>query len=313
MDPSVLPRGLIADLITPLRDDRSVDREGLKRLVMRLRPHVQALLVGSPYGGEGLHLTSAQRLDLVEGILELPHGPIPLLVWVTAPSEAETRGILKELRQMAQHSESAGSLAWVNLPLYYHSNRGLADHYRDLVAEMPWPALLHNDPRLIRTRDRPLKRANIRTRILGELSRLPAVAGIIFSGSLQRAHNYRRATGRPDFRIYDGEESRFLRTPSMSGVVSVGANLVPAGWARLTRSCLGMGGSVSAPDSLHQIWHTGRTLLDLAEKLRDTPAQTIKGLLYQAGVIETPVCFSASGRPPDITAISDLLRQISAL
>lgn len=310
MDTSVLPRGLIADLITPLKADCSVDREGLKRLVGRLRPHVQALLVGSPYGGEGLHLTPDQRLDLVEAVLGLPRGPMPLLVWVTGRSEPETRGTLRELQRMARTAEEAGPVGWVNLPLYYHSNRGLAEHYRDLTGEIHAPTLLHNDPRLIKALERPLKRTSIRTHILAELSRLPLVAGIIFFGSLQRAHHYQRAARRPGFRIYDGEERRFLDTPSRSGVLSVGANLAPSAWAHLTRSSLAMGDPVPAPDSLEQTWRIGRALRDLAEALPVNPAPAVKELLFQAGIIETSTCVSAPGRPPEAPMIRDLLRRV---
>ena len=45
-----------------------------------------------------------------------------------------------------------------------------------------------------------------------------------------------RPKGRSPFRIYDHSEKSFLHHPSMSGVVSVGANLSPLAWQRITLS-----------------------------------------------------------------------------
>ena len=106
----------------------------------------------------------------------------------------------------------------MDAPLYYHSNRGLPAHYQNLASLVHEPFILYNDPALVKTLPGTLKRRNIRTAVLKELSVLNAMVGLIFLGPLDRAYHYRKACrGRKRFRIYDGDETRFLDHPSMSG------------------------------------------------------------------------------------------------
>jgi len=158
------------------------------------------------------------------------------------------------LGKIARKAVSSG---WTR-PLSYHSNRGLPDYYRELQTIVTVPLVLHNDPGCVHI-TRTFKRHNIRTAVLKELVRIEGIAGLIFSGSLERAHHYQRACrGRKDFRIYDGDEKRFLEHPSMGGVVSVGANLAPGAWERITQSSIQLHAHrENYPDRLQQIWESG--------------------------------------------------------
>jgi hypothetical protein len=84
MEALIAPRGLIVDLITPLKNDRSIDGRGLERLLDRITPHAQAILLAGPGGGEGKNLELGQRLELVEKSLrslkDIYHQmPVPIL------------------------------------------------------------------------------------------------------------------------------------------------------------------------------------------------------------------------------------------
>jgi dihydrodipicolinate synthase/N-acetylneuraminate lyase len=150
--------------------------------------------------------------------------------------------------------------------------------------------VLHNDPKFIRRLRRPLKRNNIRTSIMKDLCTIEGIRGLIFSGPLERAYNYQKAVRtRPEFRIYDGEESRFLSHPSMSGVVSIGANLAPKAWQRIAESTINPGSDRGEyPDRLQQIWETGRYVSDLMRLYQQNPVPLIKKRLSEMGIIEGP-------------------------
>jgi dihydrodipicolinate synthase/N-acetylneuraminate lyase len=154
----------------------------------------------------------------------------------------------------------------------------------------PW--LLHNDPGLIDRLARSFKRNNIRTAVLQEILGIEEIQGLLYSGSLDRAGNYQKATrARPDFRIYDGDERRFLTHPSLSGVVSAGANLSPKAWHKITEASLGLSDArEDYPDRLQQIWNTGQYLRTLLDLYRSQPVQIIKQVLSEAGIIESPKC-----------------------
>ena len=292
MEAPAAPKGLIVDLITPLMTDGTVDGRGLARHLERISPHVQAIVLGSLRAGEGKNLSPEQRSHLLEKALVVIRGRLPLMIWVTGESEEKTRENLISLKKILGKRKYMGKVFWVDAPLYYHSNRGLPAYYRDLASMVNDPFILYNDPGLIKTLSGTLKRNNIRTAIVKELSALDTIVGLIFLGSLDRAYNYRKACrGRRHFQIYDGDETQFLDHPSMSGVLSVGANLTPKGWHRITRSSLQLSGTRRIyPDRIQQVWELGLYLRDLQDVYRSLPGPIVKGVLSDLGVIKTPAC-----------------------
>jgi dihydrodipicolinate synthase/N-acetylneuraminate lyase len=289
MGHSSAPRGLIVDLITPLKQNGEIDGRGLGQHLDRILPHVHAVFIASPYAGEGIHLSAAQREDLLDKSLVVVRSQLPLLVWITQETEDKTKETLLLLRKRLDARRYDGPVLWVDTPLYYHSNRGLHLHYRNLCTLAKGSWVLHNDPDLIVPLGRSFKRNNIRTAILKDLARIEEIQGLVFSGSLERANNYQRAVRRkPEFRIYDGHEPHFLKHPSMSGVLSAGANLAPKAWRKLTDACLTPPDSrQDYPDQVHQIWETGAYLQKLLEAYQPHPAPAIKEVLSKMGVIES--------------------------
>jgi dihydrodipicolinate synthase/N-acetylneuraminate lyase len=286
------PRGLIVDLITPLKQNGDLDGRSLGRQLGRVLPYVQAVLIAGPCLGEGGNLSAVQRAELMEKTLVVIKGQVPVLVWITQDTEQKTRDTLALLSNALKTKEYKGQVCWLDTPLYYHSNRGLVSYYRSLTTLTRESWLLHNDPGLIDRPDRSFKRNNIRTAVLKEILGIEEIQGLLYSGSLDRAGNYQKATrARPDFRIYDGDEMRFLTHPSLSGVVSAGANLSPKAWSRITEASLGLSDTrEDYPDRLQQIWKTGQYLRTLLDLYRSQPVQVIKQVLSDAGIIESPRC-----------------------
>jgi dihydrodipicolinate synthase/N-acetylneuraminate lyase len=287
------PRGLTVDLVTPLKHNGDIDGRSLGRLLDRVLPHVQAVLIAGPGMGEGEHLSSRQRQELMEKTLVVVRGRVTVLVWITQDSEQETRETLGLLSKRLKTKKCKDPVCWLDTPLYYHSNRGLVSYYRDLTTLTREPWLLHNDPGLIDRLDRSLKRNNIRTSILKDILGIEEIQGLLYQGSLDRAGNYQKAArSRADFRIYDGDELRFLTHPSLSGVVSAGANLSPKAWNKITEASLGLSDARGDyPDRLQQIWKTGRYLRTLLDLYSSQSVQIIKQVLSESGIIESPTCF----------------------
>ena len=121
---------------------------------------------------------------------------------------------------------------------------------------------------------------------------------------LDRAQNYSKAVRwRPEFRIYDGDEASFLKHPSLSGVVSAGANLAPKVWQRITNSSLNLTGDrPDYPDHLHQILEAGEYLRDLLGLYRARPVPLVKKILADMGVIESPALLGATEVPEKAAA-----------
>ena len=249
------PRGLIVDLVTPLKLNGDIDGRSLGKHLDRVLPHAQAVLIAGPYMGEGGNLTARQREDLMEKTLVVVRGQVPVLVWITQDTEEKTRETLGLLSKRLKTRKYSGQVCWLDTPLYYHSNRGLVSHYRNLTTLTREAWILHNDPGLIDRMARPFKRNNIRTAILKEILAIDEIQGLLYLGTLDRAGNYEKATrARSDFNIYDGDELRFLTHPSLSGVISAGANLSPKAWSKITDASLGLSDNrEDYPDRLQQI------------------------------------------------------------
>jgi dihydrodipicolinate synthase/N-acetylneuraminate lyase len=286
------PRGLIVDLITPLKKRGDIDGRGLGKHLDKVLPYVQGLLLASPHIGEGKNLDSEQRDELLEKALVVVRGRVPVLVWITQNSEEKTRETLLLLEKRLERRKYTGQVFWIDTPLYYHSNRGLPIHYQNMSSMVREPFVLHNDPELIKQIASTFKRTNIRTSILKELARIHSILGLVFVGSLDRARNYQKAVRlRSNFRIYDGDESHFLTHPSLSGVVSVGANLAPRAWQKITASSLNLSGyQKEYPDHLQQIWELGGYLRNLREIYQNNSVPLIKQILSDKGIIEGPTC-----------------------
>jgi len=312
MEASRLPRGLILDLITPLTSGGGIDGRGLGRQLDRVLPHVQALLISSPYMGEGNLLGTEQREELFEKSLVVVRGRAPIFMWISRETDEKTRETLLSLKKIMEIRKYKGPVFWVDTPLYYHSNRGLHRHYEDMISLVEGPFILHNDPDLINSIGTPFKRKNIRTGILKELSLINGIKGLIFFGPLDRAYYYQKAVrARTDFRIYDGDESYFLRHPSLSGVISRGANLAPRAWQKITSSSLNLKDSQrDYPDYLKQVLEAGRYLNNLKDIYAGHGPSFLKLVLKDMGVIEEAVLDNGLGDiSGEVKAVRELMEK----
>jgi len=303
---------LIVDLLTPTKPDGKIDGRSLGRYLDHLMPHVQGFFLGGPYLGGGGGLSPDQYEELLEKTLVVVRGRVPVFIWFSRETEDQSSELLSRLEKRLVDKQYDGPIYWVDAPLLYHSNRGLPYLYRKYASLVRGNFFLHNDPELVKTVSGPLKRTNIRTSILKELGLNKRISGLIFSGTLDRSYNYQRAVReREDFRLYDGDEARFLNFPNRSGVVSQGANLAPATWARITGSSLQTDNrSGDYPDSLRQLWELGQFLEDLREAYVTYGSVVIRQVLNKKGYIEAMEETGGIDRSRDpVVKVMDLLER----
>lgn len=290
------PKGLIVDLITPLNDRGGIDRRGLHSLLEKVLPHADAVLLASAQMGEGRGLSVELKADLLEKAITIIKDKAPIFFWISEESIEGTKQSLALLEDLLDSCNYNGMVFWLDSPLFYHSNRGLYEYYKDLTLNARYPFILYNDPELIRILERPFKRCNIRTSILKNLSRIEKIKALIFRGSLTRANNYQKAlSSRPDFRVYDGDETRFLEYPSLSGILSIGANIAPGIWGTITKASLGMQEEEKEKrDYLNQLFQMGNLLKDLIHIYQRNPVWIIKRALFDLNIIRSAACTAAT-------------------
>jgi 4-hydroxy-tetrahydrodipicolinate synthase len=275
---------LITALITPLNLQGGLDWASLNGLIEFLLPFSDGLLIGEPLVGEGLLLPEKMRRELFQGCLEAVGGRKPLFLCPTAQTSEET------LNHVAVGAQDIGGLPgnplvfWVDLPLWHHSNRKLPQFYEEWGRRSPSPIVLYNHPLLISSLNRSLKHKNIRTAIVKKLSENEQIVGLVQAGDFQRTLHYQRAVRRRrEFRIYDGDEMNFLNQPSASGVLSWGANLLPAEWQEIVRGALT---PTEDPAKGLMLFKESQKLRGLCGAMGLNPAASLKYALHRLGRIQ---------------------------
>lgn len=304
-----LPRGLVADLVTPL-DAAGPDIEAFTWLVRRVSRHVSAVLAGGSRAGEGLELSRQQRLALFRAASRSA-GDTPLIFEITAPTLEETLALAEgaEKRLKGHHAPVFFALT----PLLFYSNRDLPGLAAELGRLTRRPLVLINDPGLTGSQAPLLKHKNIRTQVVKKLAGVGQVAGLIYQAQAQRSANYQRAVrARPDFRLFEASEREFMARPSSSGLVSAGACLMPQAWADLVASSINnFEGERLGFNRLSGIWEAAAMAGRLAAFYQGREPLVIKGLLHRLGRIPSPRA-AALGRltPPEEENLARLAQQL---
>jgi len=305
------PEGLIIDLVTPLTGAGSLDVAGVDRLAARVLPAADALLAGSPLAGEALDLPLEIRKELFAHLLPLVGGMVPLILGITGQSYEETRNLAVWVLEEARRRRYPGPLFLADLPLWYHSNRGLPLSCQTLMAELPLPLILLNLPRVVRRRGVRFKHLNIRTQVFKKAASLPEVRGLIYQGEMGRFLHYHHAAGaRPGFAFYETDEARFLTRPGAWGVVSAGAQLLPGTWQRVARACLHPEDAADDPPRRYELWELSNRLQQVYQLSQGSPVALWKQALSVKGVLSSPAAApNAPQAAPD--AVEKLLELLA--
>jgi dihydrodipicolinate synthase/N-acetylneuraminate lyase len=306
------PRGLVVELITPLSADGRLDGEGFTGLVQRLSGSADAILVAGPGAGEGLELSGPLRQELFAVALRATADRVPVFLGITGASWEETLESAQAAQELCHRLAPAAPVFLADLPLWYHSNRGLPQACQDLLAGLDLPLVVMNLPGLIARRGPVFKRRNIRTQVFKKLLPTPGLAGLIYQGEMRRFLNYHHAAAtRPGFAFYDADEASFLTRPGAWGVVSPGAQLVPSSWQQVTRLCLGVEEADPDQERRFQLWELSRRLVDMAKIYAPNQAALLKAVLASQGVIASPA--TAPGTPPaDAAQLRAMLRAVNS-
>lgn len=205
-------------MVTPLKNNETLDIEGLERLVEHiLAGHVHGLfLLGTT--GEAPDLSYDLRHELVKRVCKQVDGRVPVLVGVTDT-------VFSESLSLAQTAADAGAAAVVAAPPYYFTpgQPELIDYYTHLANRLPLPLFLYNMPSHTKVMIDP--------NTVQRLSENDNIAGLKDSSSnIVYFNKVRHILGeRQDFSVLIGPEEALGEVVLMGadGGVCGGANLFP--------------------------------------------------------------------------------------
>lgn len=211
-------KGIIPPMITPLKGDDELDREGTVRLTERLiAGGVHAVfLLGTT--GEAQSLTYRLRYEFVELVFKQIAGRIPVLVGVTDTC-------MEESIRLAHHARACGAVGVVAAAPYYFapSQQELIEHFTALADASPLPVYLYNMPSHVKVFLEP--------KTVKTLAEHPNIAGLKDSSANMNYFQTLLYTlgERDDFALYVGPEELTGESVLMGadGGINGGANMFP--------------------------------------------------------------------------------------
>ena len=214
-------------LVTPFRQDQSLDEDALRRLVHRQIEAGIHFLVPCGTTGENPTLTRQEHLRVVEITLGEAKGKVPVLAGCGGNNTSEVAALARDL-------EALGADGLLVVTPYYNKPTpdGLFEHYRAISQVTRLPIVVYNVPG--RTG------LNVEPATLARLATLETVIGVKeASGNISQMANIFQLVPK-DFAVLSGDDAITLPLIALGGVgiISVVSNQVPYAMARLTSLCL---------------------------------------------------------------------------
>lgn len=216
-------KGSITALVTPFKDDGSVDFETLAALVeWQIESGIDGLV---PCGttGESPTLSHEEHEAVVAAVVAAVRKRIPVLAGAGSNATAESL-------RLVRHAEKVGADGVLVITPYYNrpTQAGLVAHYRTIAAATRLPIVVYNVPG--RTG------INILPETLARLAEIETIVGVKeASGSLDQVSAILNSC---NLDVLSGDDG--LTLPIMAvggcGVISVVANAAPRKMVALTRA-----------------------------------------------------------------------------
>ncbi|KGJ03115.1 4-hydroxy-tetrahydrodipicolinate synthase [Paracoccus sphaerophysae] len=220
-------QGSLPALVTPLREDGEIDWPALERLVDWHIDQGSNGLVPVGTTGESPTLTHAEHEAVVEAVVRVAAGRIPVMAGAGSNNTREAIGL-------AQHACKVGADGLLVVTPYYNkpTQEGLIAHYTAVHDATDKPIIIYNIP------GRSV--VDMTPETMGELAKLPRIAGVKdATGKLERVCCQRITCG-TDFVQLSGEDATAHGFNAQGGVgcISVTANVAPQLCAQMQAACL---------------------------------------------------------------------------
>ena len=221
-------QGLGVALVTPFRQDKSIDFEALGRVIEHQIAGGADFLVVLGTTGETPALFPEEKQQIKDFVREKLAGRLPLVLGVGGNN---TMALVRELKT----GDYAGFKAILSVVPYYNkpSQQGIFEHYMAIAEASPLPVILYNVPGrtgVNMTAETTLRLARANDRIIGVKEA---------SGKFDQIEEIIK--NKPeDFTVISGDDSITypLMTLGAKGVISVIGNAFPREFGRMVRLCL---------------------------------------------------------------------------
>ncbi len=262
-------RGCGTALVTPFRQDGSIDEAALRNLVAWQVESGIDFLVPCGTTGETPTLSHDEWLQVIAITVEVVAGRCPIVAGATSNSTQDAVAKAKELAALPGVNGILTASPYYNKP----TQEGQYRHFRAIAEAVDKPIILYNVPG--RTG------ANIEPVTLARLAEIPNIAGVKeASGNISQMAEVCNVVPET-FAVLSGDDAVTLPLIALGGVgiISVASNEIPRGMAEMTRA------------ALNNDWETARRIhrkylpLMLANFIESNPLP-VKAVLAMMGKME---------------------------
>jgi 4-hydroxy-tetrahydrodipicolinate synthase len=221
-------RGCGTALVTPFRQDGSIDETALRNLVAWQVESGIDFLVPCGTTGETPTLSHDEWLQVIAITVEVVAGRVPIVAGATSNSTQDAVAKAKELTTLPGVNGILTASPYYNKP----TQEGQYRHFRAIAEAVDKPIILYNVPG--RTG------ANIEPGTLARLAEVPNIAGVKeASGNISQMAEVCNAVPET-FAVLSGDDAITLPLIALGGVgiISVASNEIPREMAEMTRAAL---------------------------------------------------------------------------
>jgi 4-hydroxy-tetrahydrodipicolinate synthase len=220
--------GVGTALVTPFTASGALDEAAVRRLGRRQVEAGIHFLVPCGTTGENPTLTHAERVRIVEVLVEEANGAVPVLAGAGGYDTHEVIELAEAMRQ-------AGASGLLSVTPYYNkpTQEGLYLHYRAIAESTPLPVIVYNVPG--RTG------VNVEPGTLARLAQVPNIVGVKeASGNISQMCDVCRIVP-SDFIVLSGDDAITLPLMAIGGhgVISVASNEIPAEMVQMVEAAEG--------------------------------------------------------------------------
>jgi len=221
-------RGCGTALVTPFRQDGSIDEMALRQFVRwQIDSGIDFLL---PCGttGETPTLTHDEWLRVIDVTIETAAGRVPIMAGATSNNTQDAVAKTREASGRSGVDYILSATPYYNKP----TQEGVYQHFRAVADASQKPVVLYNIAGRTGT--------NIETPTLRRLAEVPNILGVKeASGNISQIAEV-GGTLPEDFLVFSGDDSITLAVIGLGGVgiISVASNAIPAEMTRMTQAAL---------------------------------------------------------------------------
>ena len=221
-------RGTGVALVTPFKNDSSIDFKSLGRLIEHLINNNIDYLVVLGTTGESVTQSKDEKRAIIDHVLEINNGRVPVVVGMGGNC---TREIVDSITQ----NPFDGIDGILSVAPYYNkpSQKGLYYHFKTIAGASPVPVIIYNVP----GRTSINIEADTTIRLANDVRNIVAVKEA--SGNIDQIMQIIK-NAPPDFQIISGDDGLTLPVISIggSGVISVLGNAYPGEWANMVNHAM---------------------------------------------------------------------------